>query len=97
MVNYLKDFLNEKRRVVLHMEINKKKEVILIINRIMKNQKGNFTIAELKEKIHNKLESKNFKDINENNEEIEVFIKKLKVNKKLFRYDNNDDKYFYVH
>lgn len=79
------------------MEINKKKEVILIINKIVKSKKGNFTIAELKKEIRNKLECKNFKNVKENNQEIEGFIKKLKVNKKLFQYDNNDDKYFYVH
>lgn len=79
------------------MEINKKKEVILIINKIVKNQKGNFTISELKEKIHRKLECKNFNNVKENNEEIEGFIKKLKVNKKLFKYNDSDERYFYVH
>lgn len=79
------------------MEINKKKEVILIINKIVKSKKGNFTIAELKEKIHHKLECRNFKNVKENNEEIEEFIEKLKVNKKLFKYNENDEKYFYVH
>ena len=97
MVNYLKDFLNKQRRVILYMKINKKKKVILIINKVVKNQKGNFTISELKEKIHYNLECRNFKNVKENNEEIEEFIKKLKVNKKLFQYDNSDDKYFYVH
>ena len=80
MVNYLKDFLNKQRRVILYMEINKKKKVILIINKVVKNQKGNFTISELKEKIHYNLECRNFKNVKENNEEIEEFIKKLKVN-----------------
>ena len=79
------------------MEINKKKEIILIMNRIVKNERGSFTISGLKEKIHRKLECKNFKNITENNEEIEGFIKKLKINKKLFKYNNSDDKYFYVH
>ena len=67
------------------------------MNRIVKNERGSFTISGLKEKIHRKLECKNFKSITENNEEIEGFIKKLKINKKLFKYNDSDDKYFYVH
>ena len=79
------------------MEINKKKEVILIINKIVKSKKGNFTIAELKEKIHHKLECRNFKNVTENNVEIDSFVNKMKDNKKLFKYNDSDEKYFYVH
>ena len=41
------------------MDINKKKEIFLIMDRIVKNMRGSFTISGLKEKIHNRLECRN--------------------------------------
>lgn len=79
------------------MDINKKKEILLIMDRIVKNMRGSFTIDGLKEKIHNRLKCRNFKNVSENNKEIESFINKMKTNKKLFKYNDRDDQYFYVH
>ena len=79
------------------MNINKKKEMILIINRIVKNQRGSFTIEEIKQKIHKKLECRNFNNVSENIDEVNRFIKKMKNDQKLFKYNDSDERYFYVH
>lgn len=79
------------------MNINKKKEIISIMNGIVKNERGSFTIEGLKKKIRNKLECRNFKNVTENNVDIDSFVNKMKDNKKLFKYNDSDEKYFYVH
>ena len=79
------------------MDINKKKEILLITDRIVKNERGSFTIDGLKEKIHNRLKCRNFKNVSENNKEIESFINRMKTDKKLFKYNEQDNRYFYVH
>lgn len=79
------------------MNINKKKEMILIINRIVKNQRGSFTIEEIKQKIYKKLECRNFNNVSENIDEVNSFIKKMKNDQKLFKYNDSDERYFYVH
>ena len=79
------------------MDINEKKEIILIMQKVVKNSRGSFTIKELKERIHKNLKIKNFRNVSENIDEVNSFIKKLKVNEKLFQYNKNDEKYFYIH
>lgn len=79
------------------MNINKKKEIILIMNGIVKNERGSFTIEEIKQKIYKKLECRNFRDVSENDREVNSFINKMKTSKKLFKYNDSDDRYFYVH
>lgn len=43
------------------------------------------------------LKHRNFNDIKENEREVEEFVKKMQREKKLFRYNESDSKYFFVH
>lgn len=79
------------------MDIKRKKMIILVIKGVIKEQKGSFTIGQLKEKMNVTLKHRNFNDIKENEREVEEFVKKMQREKKLFRYNESDSKYFFVH
>ena len=79
------------------MNIKRKKEIMLIMKNVVKDSKGSFTIQELKEKIYKNLNCRNFNNDSENIEEVNSFIKKMKNNKRLFKYNDDDERYFYVH
>lgn len=79
------------------MNIKRRKEIMLIMKNVMKGSRGSFTIKELKEEIYKNLNCRNFNNDSENIEEVNSFIKKMKNNKRLFKYNDNDEHYFYVH
>ena len=79
------------------MDIKRKKRIIVVIKGVIKGQKGSFTIGQLKEKMNVTLKHRNFNDIKENERQVEEFVKKMQREKKLFRYNESDSKYFFVH
>ena len=79
------------------MDIKRKKRIIVVIKGVIKGQRGSFTIGQLKKKMNITLKHRNFNDIKENEREVEEFVKKMQREKKLFRYNESDSKYFFVH
>ena len=43
-----------------------------------------------------KLKHKNFNNVFENEKEVEEFVKKMQREKRLFKYNESDTKYFFV-
>ena len=79
------------------MNIKRKKRIILVIKGVVKEKRGSFTLEELKRSMNMKLKHRNFNDIQENEREVEEFVKKIQREKRLFRYKEGDSKYFFVH
>lgn len=78
------------------MDIEKKKRMIVVIKGVIKGQRGSFTIGQLKEKMNVTLRHRNFVNDFENEKEISEFIKKIQREKRLFKYDKDDNRYFFV-
>lgn len=78
------------------MDIEKKKRMIVVIKGVIKGQRGSFTIGQLKEKMNVTLRHRNFVNDFENEKEISEFIKKIQREKRLFKYDEDDNRYFFV-
>ena len=79
------------------MDIKRKKRILLIISSITKTQRGSISIEELKNKMKVTLRNKNFNDNNEVDYEVEKFVEKMQKEKRLFQYNEGDNKYFVVH
>ncbi len=78
------------------MDIEKKKRMVVVIKGVIKGQRGSFTIGQLKEKMNVTLRHRNFVNDFENEKEISEFIKKIQREKRLFKYDEDDNRYFFV-
>ena len=78
------------------MDIEKKKRMVVVIKGVIKGQRGSFTIGQLKEKMNVTLRHRNFVNDYENEKEISEFIKKIQREKRLFKYDEDDNRYFFV-
>ena len=78
------------------MDIEKKKRMVVVIKGVIKRQRGSFTIGQLKEKMNVTLRHRNFVNDFENEKEISEFIKKIQREKRLFKYDEDDNRYFFV-
>lgn len=78
-------------------DIEKKKRMLIVIKNVVKRQRGSFSLEKLKDEMNSKLKHKNFVNDFENKREIGEFIKKMKSEKKLFKYREEDTQYFYVH
>ena len=78
------------------MDIKRKKRIIVVIKGVIKGQRGSFTIGQLKEKMNVTLRNRNFVNDFENEKEISEFIKKIQREKRLFKYDEDDNRYFFV-
>ena len=78
-------------------DIEKKKRMLIVIKSVVKRQRGSFSLEKLKDKMNSKLKHRNFVNDLENKREIGEFINKMKSEKKLFKYHEEDTKYFYVH
>ena len=70
---------------------------MLIISGVTRAQRGSFSIEELKKKMKVTLRNKNFNDTNEVDYEVEKFVEKMQKEKRLFQYNEGDNKYFVVH
>lgn len=71
------------------------------IRKIMKDtissKKGSFSIEEIRIEIIKSLKKNNFSNKIQNEEITNEYLDNLIINKKLFRYSENDSKYFYIH
>jgi len=67
-----------------------------IITKSITSKKGSFKIEEVKKEIRLKLNQKNI--YNKSNEKIiNNYFDDLLISKKLFKYEDNSDEYFYIH
>ena len=67
-----------------------------IITKSITSKKGSFKIEEVKEEIRLKLNQKNIYD-KSNEKIINNYFDDLLISKKLFKYEDNIDEYFYIH
>lgn len=71
------------------------------IRKIMKDtissKKGSFSIEEIRIEIIKSLKKNNFSNKIQNEEITNEYLDNLIINKKLFRYSENDSEYFYIH
>ena len=66
------------------------------ITKSITSKKGSFKIEEVKKEIRLKLNQKNI--YNKSNEKIiNNYFDDLLISKKLFKYEDNSDEYFYIH
>ena len=72
------------------------KRIRCIINKSITSKKGSFKIEEVKEEIRLKLNQKNIYD-KSNEKIINNCFDDLLISKKLFKYEDNIDEYFYIH
>lgn len=79
------------------MDIEKKKKMLVVIKSVVRKKRGSFTLKELKEEMSSILRYKNFNNSFENEIEISEFIRKIQSEKKLFKYHEDDTRYFFVH
>lgn len=79
------------------MDIEKKKRMLIVIKSVVKRQRGSFSLEKLKDEMSLKLKHRNFVNDLENEREICEFIRKIQSEKKLFKYHEEDTRYFYVH
>lgn len=79
------------------MDIKRKKRMLVVIKSVVRKKQGSFTIKELKKEMSSILRYKNFDNDIENEQEICEFIRKIQSEKKLFKYKEEDTKYFFVH
>ena len=79
------------------MDIEKKKRMLVVIKSVVRKKRGSFTLKELKEEMSSILRYKNFNNSFENEREISEFIRKIQSEKKLFKYHEDDTRYFFVH
>lgn len=79
------------------MDIEKKKRMLVVIKSVVRKKRGSFTLKELKEEMSSILRYKNFNNSFENEKEISEFIRKIQSEKKLFKYHEDDTRYFFVH
>jgi hypothetical protein len=71
------------------------------IRKIMKDtissKKGSFSIEEIRIEIIKSLKKNNFSNKIQNEEITNEYLDNLIINKKLFRYSESDNEYFYIH
>lgn len=79
------------------MDIERKKRMIIVIRSVIRRQKGSFSLEKLKSEMNLKLRHRNFVNDFENEREISEFIRKIQSEKKLFKYHEEDTRYFFVH
>ena len=71
--------------------------MLVVIKSVVRKKQGSFTIKELKKEMSSILRYKNFDNDIENEKEICEFIRKIQSEKRLFKYKEEDTKYFFVH
>ena len=61
------------------------------------SKKGSFSIEEIRIEIIKSLKKNNFSNKIQNEEITNEYLDNLIINKKLFRYSESDNEYFYIH
>lgn len=72
------------------------KKIRFIINHTITSKKGSFSIEDIKKEIVLSLKENNFNDDLKNKKITSEYLNDLIINKKLFRY-TNENEYFYIH
>ena len=62
-----------------------------------KTIKGGFSIEEIRKEMIRSLNKNNFSDKVKNEKVTNEYLDNLIINKKLFRYSESDNEYFYIH
>ncbi len=73
------------------------KSIRKIIKDTIVSRKGDFSIEEIRNEMIKALRKNNFSDKVKNEKVTNEYLDNLIINRKLFRYSSNDDKYFYIH
>lgn len=73
------------------------KKIRGIINNIITSKKGSFSIENIKKEMALSLKENNFSDKAKNEKLTNEYLDNLIINKKLFRYSESDNEYFYIH
>lgn len=73
------------------------KKIRGIINNIITSKKGSFSIEEIRIEIIKSLKKNNFSNKIQNEKITNEYLDNLLIAKKLFRYSESDNEYFYIH
>ena len=73
------------------------RKIRMIIKEIIASKKGSFSIEEIRKEMNISLNRNNFRDKAKNEKLTNEYLDNLIINKKLFRYSENDNEYFYIH
>lgn len=73
------------------------RKIRMIIKETIGSKKGSFSIEEIRKEMNISLNRNNFRDKAKNEKLTNEYLDNLIINKKLFRYSENDNEYFYIH
>ncbi len=73
------------------------RKIRMIIKETIASKKGSFSIEEIRIEIIKSLKKNNFSNKIQNEEITNEYLDNLIINKKLFRYSESDNEYFYIH
>ena len=73
------------------------RKIRMIIKETIGSKKGSFSIEEIRKEMNISLNRNNFRDKAKNEKLTNEYLDNLIINKKLFRYSESDNEYFYIH
>lgn len=73
------------------------RKIRMIIKETIASKKGSFSIEEIRKEMNISLNRNNFRDKAKNEKLTNEYLDNLIINKKLFRYSERDNEYFYIH
>ena len=73
------------------------KRIKMIIRNTITSKRGSFSMEQIRKEISLSLKEKNFNDEVKNKKITSEYLKNLINDKKLFRYEETDNEYFYIH
>ena len=73
------------------------KRIKMIIRNTITSKRGSFSMEQIRKEIILSLKEKNFNDEVKNKKITSEYLKNLINDKKLFRYEETDNEYFYIH
>lgn len=73
------------------------KKIRMIIRNTITSKKGSFSMEQIRKEIVLSLKENNFRDKAKNEKLTNEYLDNLIINKKLFRYSESDNEYFYIH
>ncbi len=73
------------------------KTIRKIMRDTIASKKGGFSIEEIRKEMIRSLNKNNFSDKVKNEKVTNEYLDNLIINKKLFRYSESDNEYFYIH
>lgn len=73
------------------------KKIRMIIRNTITSKQGSFSMEQIRKEIVLSLKEKNFNDEEKNKKITSEYLNNLINDKKLFRYEESDNEYFYIH